>query len=89
MRNRFAGLLCVLGLSLVAVGCYNNPEISGRPPGSGTGAIHSKPQVGPGTVDGGSTAGTQPPARASHEEPASSTGTEKGVAGHTPEPAKH
>ena len=52
MRNRYAGLLCVLGLSIVAVGCYNNPDVSSRPPGSGVKDIHSGPQVGPGTTAG-------------------------------------
>jgi hypothetical protein len=66
MRNRYAGLLCVVGLSMVAVGCYNNPDLASRPPGSGVKDIHSGPQVGPGTTAGGATAGPQPAAKAGH-----------------------
>ena len=45
---------------LLTVGCYNNPHISERKPGSGPANIHARPAVGPGTLDGGSTAGPQP-----------------------------
>src|SRR5438045_8755018 len=68
MRNRCTGLACLLGAALISVGCYNNPEISSRPPGSGEKDIHSGPQVGPGTIAGGSTAGPQPPAKQGHSE---------------------
>lgn len=56
----------MLGLSMVAVGCYNNPDLASRPPGSGVKDIHSGPQVGPGTTAGGATAGPQPAAKAGH-----------------------
>ena len=61
------GIACVLGLSLLGVGCYNNPDVSSRPPGSGSKDIHSGPQVGPGTTAGGSTAGPQPAPTEEHE----------------------
>lgn len=63
MRNRGAQFVCLLGVSLVSSGCYNNPEINARQPGAGDEHIHGKPQVGPGTTAGGSTAGPQPAAR--------------------------
>ncbi len=56
----------MVGLSLLASACYNNPEVSSRAPGSGSHMIHSKPQVGPGTTAGGSTAGPQPVASKGH-----------------------
>ncbi|HYP09010.1 MAG TPA: hypothetical protein VER03_22475 [Bryobacteraceae bacterium] len=63
MRNRYALVVCMLGLSLLTGGCYNNPEVSSKHPGEGADDIHSRPQVGPGTTSGGSTAGPQPAAR--------------------------
>jgi hypothetical protein len=71
MRNKSAGIACVVGLSLLAVGCYNNPDVSSRAPGSGSKDIHSGPQVGPGTTAGGSTAGPQP--APAHEKPTENT----------------
>ena len=49
---------------LSCVGCYNNPEITERPPGAVDIPIHAAGHgtVGPGTLPGGSTAGPQPPA---------------------------
>src|SRR6476620_5523540 len=66
MRNRYAGLLCVLGLSVVAVSFKKKHDLAPRPPGSGVKDIHSGPQVGPGTTAGGATAGPQPAAKAGH-----------------------
>jgi hypothetical protein len=67
----------VLGLSMIGVGCYNNPDLASRPPGSGVKDTHSGPQVGPGTTAGGSTAGPQPAAKQSHSdaEPTHSSAT--------------
>lgn len=45
---------------MLLTGCYNNPTVSLRKPGEGSAHIHGGPQVGPGTVAGGSTAGPQP-----------------------------
>ncbi|HYO80728.1 MAG TPA: hypothetical protein VES20_04950 [Bryobacteraceae bacterium] len=59
MRNNNK-VLCLAGLTLLTNGCYNNPEISERRPGSGPHRIHSGPSVGPGRTAGGSTAGPQP-----------------------------
>jgi hypothetical protein len=63
MRKRYAQFACMIGLSLLATGCYNNPEINSKPPGAGNEHIHGRPQVGPGTTAGGSTAGPQPAAQ--------------------------
>lgn len=63
MRNRYARFVCMLALSMLMVSCYNNPDINSRHPGEGTDEIHRRPQVGPGTTAGGSTAGPQPPAQ--------------------------
>jgi hypothetical protein len=63
MRNRCARTACLLGLSLLATSCYNNPETTVRHPGEGSANFHRRPEVGPGTTAGGSTAGPQPPAR--------------------------
>ena len=93
MRNRYAGLLVVLGLSMLTVGCYNNPDLASRPPGSGAKDIHSGPQVGPGTTAGGSTAGPQP-AKASHTEAAKPENHEEGAPAsskqeHSAKPPQH
>jgi hypothetical protein len=97
MRNRYARAACLLGLSLLATGCYNNPETTERHPGEGAADFHRKPDVGPGTTAGGSTAGPQPPAREKAEAaPAAATphaGQDAGhQAGHeapSAAPAKH
>ena len=68
MRNRRAELICVIGLSLITSACYNNPDVSARPPGSGSHVTHAKPQVGPGTTAGGSTAGPQPVVAKGHSK---------------------
>ena len=81
MRNRIAGYTCVLGLALVGVGCYNDPEVSHRAPGAGTADLHSRPQVGPGTTAGGSTAGPQPAAQKGHSDVQP---THSGATGDTP-----
>jgi hypothetical protein len=47
-------------VALVLTGCYNNPDVSRRHPGSGPQRFTGGPSVGPGTVSGGSTAGPQP-----------------------------
>ena len=68
----------------MATGCYNNPDISSRQPGAGDSQIHRRPQVGPGTTAGGSTAGPQP---AAHEEHKSDVRpTAGGATGDTPGP---
>jgi hypothetical protein len=67
MRTRYGYFACMLGLSLLASGCYNNPDINSRHPGAGTKQTHSGPQVGPGTTAGGSTAGPQPVAHEEHK----------------------
>lgn len=61
-------ICAVLALALVACGCYNNPRVSERAPGSVHAPPHLGPAVGPGTVPGGSTAGIQPPPKAAHGE---------------------
>jgi hypothetical protein len=82
MHNRcVVGSLLVFGMALVSTGCYNNPEVSSKPPGAGTADIHSKPQVGPGTTAGGSTAGPQPVQPKEHSE---TQPTHSGATGDTP-----
>lgn len=84
--------MCVLGLSLLTIGCYNNPEVSERPPGSGDADFHSRPQVGPGTTAGGSTAGPQPAPKQGHgkAQPAHSNPADSKSAPveHAPQPSK-
>jgi hypothetical protein len=85
MSNRSFGLAGVLGLSLLAGGCYNNPDVSAKAPGSGTHVTHSGPQVGPGTTAGGSTAGPQPAPVTAHAKTAPAPDA-KGATEHTPAP---
>ena len=82
MRNRYAHFACMLGFSLLTTGCYNNPEITSQHPGAGNEHIHGKPQVGPGTTAGGSTAGPQPAAR--EHEKSEVQPTHSGATGDTP-----
>jgi len=96
MWNRVAGYCSVGALSLLAVSCYNNPDVSMRPPGSGEKEIHSGPQVGPGTVAGGSTAGPQPAvekkesgAAEAHQGAATAADSQKNAGEKSDEHSKH
>lgn len=80
MRTCGVGFVCVLGLSLLSLGCYNNPKTSEKAPGTGLKGTHSGPQVGPGTTAGGSTAGPQPVV---HKAPEASKES------HASQPEKH
>jgi hypothetical protein len=81
--NRMLLLASVGALALSLTGCYNDPEVSLKPPGTGPDNYMRGPAVGPGTVAGGSTAGPQPAARPHHggvePQPA---GAVAGEAGH-------
>ena len=82
MRNCNAvGVLLVVGMALVGTGCYNDPDVSAKPPGAGSVNFHRKPQVGPGTTAGGSTAGPQPVQLKEHTE---TQPTHSGATGDTP-----
>jgi hypothetical protein len=82
MHNRCAvGVLLVFGIALMGTGCYNNPEVSAKPPGAGSAHFHRNPQVGPGTTAGGSTAGPQP---VQPKEHTATQPTHSGATGDTP-----
>ncbi len=57
-------ILPLLVFSLLLAGCYNDPKTSDKLPGQGTKNITGGPDVGPGGVAGGSTAGRQPEKKA-------------------------
>jgi hypothetical protein len=73
--------MVVFAMALAGTGCYNNPDMNSKPPGSGSANFHSKPQVGPGTTAGGSTAGPQPAQPKEHSE---TQPTHSGATGDTP-----
>ena len=70
--------LPLLPVALLLTGCYNTPTTGDKSPGQGTKNITGGPDVGPGTVAGGSTAGRQPVAT-----------ERKGEEHKAEEPAKH
>lgn len=79
---RFA-LLCAGILACLATGCYNKPQTSLAKPGEGK-PLSAGPSVGPGTTQGGSTAGPQPVV-VKHEAPAA----EHGAAEHGASAGEH